>query len=113
MGFTSGATARLGNKLSASEVTDVPEVKWDCDHHSVYSIVAFDPDVLGSGNQLLNEGRLWFVANISDCNIEKGETIVEYLPPIPLYGTGDHRIVILIYKQQRGVYFEEPFVWWT
>jgi len=111
--YPSGVSARLGNILDASDVTEAPEVKWNCDPYSVYTIVAFDPDVLGTGNKLLSEGRLWFVANITDCDVDQGETIVEYLPPIPFAGSGDHRIVIFVYKQKEGVYFEEPFVWWT
>lgn len=113
MEYPSGVSARLGNKLTASDVTEAPEVSWDCDRQNIYTIVAFDPDVLGTGNKLLSEGRLWFVANITDCDVEKGETVVEYLPPIPFYGSGDHRIVVLVYKQNPNVYYEEPFVWWT
>lgn len=70
----------------------------------------FDCDVLGQKNRLLDEGRLWLVGNIHKCNVSKGETIIEMLSPVPLYGSGKHRYVILMYKQTKKLVFEEPQV---
>lgn len=110
MSWPLGAAANLGNFLTPTEVTDKADVIWPCDPHEVYSMFFFDLDVLGKDNRLVDEGRLWFVANITDCNLHNGETVVDLLPPTPLYGSGEHRYVFLVYKQRKGVYYEEPFV---
>lgn len=105
-----GVSARLGNKLTPTETTGKPSVSWTCDDREKYSLFLMDMDVLGQDNRLMDEGRLWFVANITDCNWYNGETVVDLLPPSPMYGSGEHRFVLLVYRQSNDVYYEEPFV---
>lgn len=44
-------------------------------------------------------------ANIPGNALEKGETIVEYMPPFPPKGTGYHRHIFLLYKQNKRLDF--------
>lgn len=106
----SGASAQLGNELTPTQVAEKPSVAWQCDPRKKYTLVFFDLDVLGKDNRLVDEGRLWLVVNITDCDWRLGETVVDLLSPTPLYGSGKHRYVFLVYEQEPGVYFEEPFV---
>lgn len=108
--WSSGASANLGKKLAPSDMSDEPSVSWLCDPHEKYSAFLFALDVLGKDNDLLDEGRLWFVANITNCDWRNSEIVVDYLPPTPLHDTGEHRYVFLVYKQPCGMYYEEPFV---
>lgn len=87
-----------------------PHVEWKCKANEKYSVFLFDLDFMGSKNLLLDEARLWFVANITHCRLYNGEIVVDYLPPMPLSGSGRHRYVILVYKQDEHVYYEEPFI---
>lgn len=108
--WPTGVSAHLGNELTPTEVTDKPNVTWSCDPLQRYSLILFDLDVLGKNNRLLVEGRSWLVANITNCNWHDGETIVDLLSPTPLYGSGLHRYVFLVYEQSPGVYYEEPYI---
>lgn len=49
----------------------------------------------------------WFVSyficysgNIPDGDVSKGDLIVDYLQPFPSRGTGYHRYVFVLYKQE-------------
>lgn len=48
----------------------------------------------------------WFVANIPGKQIEKGDTLVEYLQPFPPKGTGFHRYVFVLYQQNGLVKYD-------
>lgn len=102
--------ANLGNILYASQVTDKPAIKWDCDFHSYYTLYMFDVEPLGPNNELLSEAKQWVIGNINKCDLTEGEIIVDYLAPTPLNGTGSHRYVFLLYKQRRKINFEEEFI---
>lgn len=43
--------------------------------------------------------------NIPGNKIENGETIIEYLQPFPPKGTGYHRFVFILYKQDKKIDF--------
>eukprot|EP01099_Mayorella_cantabrigiensis_P003000 TRINITY_DN2357_c0_g1_i1.p1 TRINITY_DN2357_c0_g1~~TRINITY_DN2357_c0_g1_i1.p1 ORF type:complete len:511 (-),score=120.25 TRINITY_DN2357_c0_g1_i1:53-1528(-) len=45
---------------------------------------------------------LWQVSNIRNCTLEEGETIYEYLPPLPPPNSGPHICVYLLCKQLTG-----------
>lgn len=110
MQWPSGASAQLGNDLTPTETTEKPSVSWRCDPRVKYTLVFFDLDVLGKDNRLVDEGRLWVVVNITNCDWQFGETLFDLLPVTPLFGSGKHRYVFLVYEQEVGVYYEEPFV---
>jgi large subunit ribosomal protein L38 len=48
-----------------------------------------------------------FRTNIPKGDISKGEQIVPYLQPIPFKGTGYHRYVFILYKQDKKLDFSE------
>lgn len=47
--------------------------------------------------------KMYYSANIPGNKIEKGETIVEYLQPFPPKGTGYHRHIFILYKQEKKI----------
>lgn len=70
----------------------------------------FDVDPVGKENRLLSELRQWVVGNIRECDIDLGETIVDFMPSSPPIDTGYHRYVFLIYQHPHEIQFEEPFI---
>lgn len=50
----------------------------------------------------------WLVGNIPGNDVSKGETLSEYVGSGPPEGTGLHRYVFLIYKQNGKLTFDEP-----
>lgn len=88
----------------------MPDVTWDCDDDTYYTLLFTDLDVLGKDTRLLDEGRLWLVGNIHNCDVSQGETLTEYLLPTPICGSGEHRYVFVVYKQKGKLVFEEPHV---
>lgn len=61
---------------------------------------------------LLANGILWWVVDVPDCNVTAGKTLFEYQAPLPLYGAGESRYVILAYEQpQYDIdWHEEPMI---
>lgn len=108
--FPSGAKGHLGNELTPTQTQHKPNVSWTCDPHENYTVLVVDVEPLGPKTQLLAEGRLLLVGNIKHCDYNKGETIVEYLQPLPLLGTGLNRYVVLVFKQRGHVVFTERHV---
>lgn len=45
--------------------------------------------------------------NIPNDDVSKGETIVPYLQPFPPKGTGFHRHVFVLYKQNKKIDFKD------
>lgn len=48
-----------------------------------------------------------FSGNIPNGDVSKGELIVPYLQPFPPRGTGYHRHVFVLYKQNQKLNFDE------
>lgn len=44
-----------------------------------------------------------FSGNIPGNDISKGETIINYLQPFPPKGTGYHRHIFILYKQDKKI----------
>ncbi|XP_064890566.1 large ribosomal subunit protein mL38-like isoform X1 [Columba livia] len=74
-------------------------------------------DVQSWGNVLaLTGGNEWIYSEVNLCvfrtnipgnDIQSGKEICHYLPPFPAMGTGYHRFIFLLFKQDRRVDFSE------
>lgn len=95
-----------GNIVKPSEAIDRPSVSYESQGDALWTLA------LTSLDGHLTEGEKeyihWLVANIPGDIVEKGDTIVEYLQPFPLKGTGFHRYVFVLYKQGGKVSYELP-----
>ncbi|CAI9723010.1 Hypothetical predicted protein [Octopus vulgaris] len=96
-----------GNKILPSEASVVPYIKLNLPSEekdsSFWSLILTSPDEHLQDNTM--EYLHWFVGNIPNDQIENGEVICNYLPPFPLKGTGFHRYVFLLYKQNKKLDF--------
>lgn len=104
----------LGNNIDVCDVLAPPsELKWNYKDDKLYTIFVIDINPLGTTRPtLLANGILWWIVDIPACNIDDGKTIFEYQAPIPFYGAGESRYVVLVYEQPDYEidWSEEPIV---
>lgn len=148
--YPSGLSVNLGNELTPTQVKDIPNVDWNADASSFYTLCMTDPDAPSRQEPQYREvsffGRKktdifsqlfvfsfvlfvlfssflityavslcyfflqwhhWLVGNIPGKEVSKGETLSEYVGSGPPEGTGLHRYVFLVYKQNGKLTFDE------
>ncbi|XP_018318763.1 39S ribosomal protein L38, mitochondrial [Agrilus planipennis] len=88
-----------GNVIKPSEAAKKPIVNYDANDGTLWSVLLTCPD--GNFTEQNAEYIHWFVGNIPGNKITDGETVVEYLQPIPPKGTGFHRYIFILYKQEK------------
>jgi len=86
-----------GNLVKPGECKSAPEVTWNSSDKSLWTLAMVGPD-----SHLQGEGEVlhWLVANIPGNKVDEGQTLAPYLQPHPPYGTGYHRFVFLLFKQE-------------
>ncbi|XP_073949255.1 large ribosomal subunit protein mL38-like [Choristoneura fumiferana] len=97
-----------GNVIKPSEALNSPTVSYESDGNTMWTLVLSSLD--GHLNENDKEYVHWFIANIPGNHIEKGDRLVEYLQPFPLKGTGYHRYVFVLYKQNERMIYDLPQV---
>lgn len=100
--YPSGVSVNLGNELTPTQVKDKPQVTWNAEKDTYYTLVMTDLDASSRANPELREIRHWLVMNIPGCSIEDGDEIIEFIGSGAQRGTDLHRYVYLVYKQQNG-----------
>ncbi|CAH0702413.1 unnamed protein product [Spodoptera exigua] len=93
-----------GNDIKPAEALEYPIVNYESDPDSLWTLALTSLD--GHLTEGDKEYVHWLVANIPGNSIEKGDTIVEYLQPIPLKGTGYHRYAYVLYKQDGNINYD-------
>lgn len=93
----------MGNILQASDVSRVPNVAFTGKPDDLWSLVLTNVDghLLDNNSEYLH----WFVGNIKGADIKSGEVICDYLQPFPMRGSGYHRLVFVLYKQNKKIDF--------
>ncbi|XP_072153710.1 protein D2 [Bemisia tabaci] len=74
------------------------EAEWK-PYYDEHPMAGCDPDVPTRENPTEREYLHWLVGNIYQDQWTTGETIVDYIGPIPEHMNGAHRMVFLVYKQ--------------
>lgn len=104
-----------GMPLLPSDTCTVPEVSYGdfTKPDSYYTLILTNPDFYHPDKPTLREYIHWVVVNIpgkskntnnSNSNIVKdGVTVLPYMGPCPVYGTGMHRYVYLLFEQSKGL----------
>ncbi|CAG4990147.1 unnamed protein product [Parnassius apollo] len=93
-----------GNVIKPAEALEKPLVTYESNENSLWTLVLTNLD--GHLTENDKEYVHWLVANIPSNSMEQGDTIVEYLHPFPLKGTGYHRYVFVLYKQNEKVSYD-------
>lgn len=67
-----------------------------------------DPDAPSRAEPTFREVKHWLIGNILGNDLSTGDVIAEYLGSAPPEGSGLHRYVALLYKQNGRLDFGEP-----
>ncbi|KAJ8947138.1 hypothetical protein NQ318_002499 [Aromia moschata] len=105
--YPSGVKVDSGNVLTPTQVKDVPTVKWETESNAFYTLCMTDPDAPSRKEPKYREWHHWLVGNIPGNNVDQGEVLSEYVGSGPPPGTGLHRYVFLVYKQNGKLTFDE------
>ncbi|XP_032648779.1 large ribosomal subunit protein mL38 isoform X2 [Chelonoidis abingdonii] len=94
-----------GNFVTPTEASSSPEVIYEADEGSLWTLLLTNLD--GHLRDADSEYIHWLVTNIPGNNVDSGTEICHYFPPFPAKGTGYHRFVFLLFKQDRPIDFTE------
>ncbi|NXR11134.1 RM38 protein, partial [Semnornis frantzii] len=94
-----------GNMVTPSEASSAPAVSYEADKGSFWTLLLTNLD--GHLRDTDSEYLHWLVTNIPGNDIKLGQEICHYLPPFPARGTGYHRFVFLLFKQDHSIDFSE------
>lgn len=98
----------LGNELTPSDVKDAPSVNWEAENSTYYTLAMVDPDAPSRSEPKFREVNHWLVGNILGNDLANaGDVIADYLGSGPPKGTGLHRYVFLVYRQNGKLEFDE------
>ncbi|XP_059181400.1 39S ribosomal protein L38, mitochondrial [Centropristis striata] len=94
-----------GNRLTPTEAASVPQISFDAEEGSLWTLLLTSPDE----HLLDNEAEYvhWLVGNIPGGSVQAGEELCHYLPPFPARGTGFHRYIYVLFKQEGPINFQE------
>ncbi|XP_041988293.1 39S ribosomal protein L38, mitochondrial [Aricia agestis] len=97
-----------GNVIKPAEASERPIVNYESDPNTLWTLALTSLD--GHLTESDKEYVHWLVVNIPGNQVEKGDVIAEYLRPFPLKGTGYHRYVFVLYKQNKEMSYDIPSV---
>ncbi|XP_058467297.1 protein D3-like [Malaya genurostris] len=97
--YPSGVSVQGGNELTPTQVKDQPKIEWTSDPNSYYTLFMVDPDAPNRTEPKFRSVCHWFVGNIPGGKIEDGDHRIAFIGSGPPEGSGLHRYVFLIYKQ--------------
>jgi hypothetical protein len=102
------STALLGNYLEAEVVKHKPTINYQVDSKDdFYTLVMLTPDypfrLVPDQGGFIN----WMVTNIPGNDVNAGEELVSYLPPLPTEHAGTFRYIFMLYKQPKKLSFSE------
>ncbi|GMR31489.1 hypothetical protein PMAYCL1PPCAC_01684, partial [Pristionchus mayeri] len=72
---------------------------WEATDGELYTLIMADPDMFPPARQFLN----WLVVNIRGSNVSSGVEVAAYQGASPAPGTGSHRYVFSVWKQNRTI----------
>ncbi|XP_016772190.1 protein D2 isoform X1 [Apis mellifera] len=97
----------IGKVLTPTQVKDKPNVTWNGDANTYYTLCMTDPDAPSRKNPKFREWHHWLIGNIPGSEIAKGDVLSDYIGSGPPKDTGLHRYVFLLYKQPGKLTFDE------
>lgn len=88
--------------MTPTQVQNIPVVDWQADPNQLYTLLMVDPDAPSRAEPKRRSFKHWAVVNIPGKDVAKGDCVAEYIGAGPPNGTGLHRYVFLVYKQNDG-----------
>ncbi|CAB3410796.1 unnamed protein product [Caenorhabditis bovis] len=94
-----------GNILNASTTSSPPMVsieKVGNDGFNTLLMVNLDGNAFEKSGEVIQ----WLVSNIPDgSDIAEGDQVIDYLQPLPFYGTGYHRVALVLFRHSEKIDF--------
>ncbi|XP_020798725.1 protein D3 [Drosophila serrata] len=106
--YSGGQRVDMGRELTPTQVKQQPTVEWEADPNTLYTLILTDPDAPSRKDPKYREWHHWLVVNIPGNNIEEGQVLTAYVGAGPPEGTGLHRYVFLVFKQNQQLNCNEP-----
>lgn len=100
--YADGVQVLQGNELKPTQVKDLPKFTFKAQSDKLYTLAMVDPDAPSRAEPKLREVLHYLVSNIPGSEVEKANTLVEYVGSGPPKGTGLHRYVFLLFEQKSG-----------
>nr|KAG5709045.1 hypothetical protein BaRGS_004684 [Batillaria attramentaria] len=92
-------------KLDLKEAAMPPYVEYESEPDKLWTLVMTSPDGHLQNND--KECLHWFLANIPGDEVEKGDTVCDYLQPFPVRGVGYLRYVFVLFQQKEKIDFSQ------
>ncbi|XP_061166666.1 large ribosomal subunit protein mL38-like [Saccostrea echinata] len=90
-----------GNRIEPSQTGRPPNVYYEAEPDTLWTLLMTAPDSHLQDNN--TEYLHWLVGNIPGNEISKGEVLCDYLQVFPVKGTGFHRCVFVLFKQEQKI----------
>ncbi|XP_063338246.1 39S ribosomal protein L38, mitochondrial [Pelmatolapia mariae] len=100
-----GTHVHYGNQLAPTEAATAPQISFNAEEGSLWTLLLTCPDEHLQDNEA--EYVHWLVGNIPGAAVQAGEELCHYLPPFPARGTGFHRYIYVLFKQDGPINFQE------
>ncbi|KAI9490323.1 phosphatidylethanolamine-binding protein [Zychaea mexicana] len=102
----------LGNELSLQDTANPPDIFFlPADESGFYTLMLIDPDAPSAQDNSSSPFRHWIVTNVpgssSQINGTTAQQLSSYYKPAPPAGTGPHRYIFLLYKQEQGEFKDD------
>ncbi|KRT85789.1 hypothetical protein AMK59_2607, partial [Oryctes borbonicus] len=106
--YPEGKKVNFGEELTPTQVKDPPTVNWTAAQDAYYTLAMVDPDAPSRENPTFRAVNHWLIGNIFGLDLESGDVITAYAGSGPPKGSGLHRYVFLVFKQNEKLNFDEP-----
>lgn len=102
----------LGNFVNASQMKEKPVVEWKMEEDSLYVLLMINLHAPSKMNPVDADYLHWLVVNIPKNDIEKGDTLVEYVGAFPGKDVGNQNFMFILYQQpeEGRMNFTEKFI---
>ncbi|EDV25430.1 uncharacterized protein TRIADDRAFT_55510 [Trichoplax adhaerens] len=93
-----------GNLISPSKTAARPKISFAPKYNDgLWTLIMINPDGVFIENQQESEILHWLLINMAPSTAIKGVEACKYLQPLPIRGTGYHRLIFLLCKQSREI----------
>ncbi|KII67423.1 OV-16 antigen [Thelohanellus kitauei] len=96
-----GKRVRFGATINPANADSEPHLSWEASSDDKYTMVMTDLDAPR------REWYHWLIYDVPGNDLTGGKTLIEYMPPSPPFGTGKHRYLFLIHKQEGPLQINE------
>ncbi|KAG8570412.1 hypothetical protein GDO81_011265 [Engystomops pustulosus] len=94
-----------GNVVTPTEAAAAPMVSFEAEEGSLWTLLLTNPD--GHLRETDSEYVHWLVGNIPGNQVLSGDEVCHYFPAFPAKGTGYHRYIYILFKQEGRIDFKD------